>query len=84
MRLIMPRSTTKGIINPMETKFTVTREEAHIYSGAFRDKLPVTLPGVKGKHIMRELDIEPTGYDQFELSVAYGKRKAVKRGKKTK
>ena len=63
----------------MKAKFTVTQDEMMIYKEAFRNKLLVSLPGAKGKHVLGKLDIDPVG-DMFELSVEFGK--VAKRGKK--
>ena len=63
----------------MKAKFTVTQDEMTIYKEAFRDERLVSLPGVKGKHVLGKLDIDPAG-DMFELSVEFGK--VAKRAKK--
>jgi len=62
----------------MKAKFTVSQEEMVIYKGALRDKLIVTLPGVEGKHLMNDLEVEVVGDDEFELTVNYGKRRKAK------
>ena len=62
----------------MKKVFTVSQEEMVIYKGAFKNKLIVTMPGVVGKHLMNDLEVEVVGDDEFELTVNYGKRRKAK------
>ena len=57
----------------MKAKFTVSHAEMTIYKSALKDKLPVTMQGVEGKHVMDSLKVKEISGDEYELSIEYGK-----------